>query len=94
VKGNEHVYYVYVVRHPARDSIIAAMREHDVQLNVSYRWPVHLMTGFAHLGYREGSLPVTEKLAGEIFSLPMFASLRRDDQDRTVDALRDVLGRI
>src|SRR3954471_5952391 len=94
VKGNEHVYYVYVVRHPARDSIIEAMREHGVQLNVSYRWPVHLMTGFAYLGYQEGSLPVTEKLAGEIFSLPMFASLRRDDQDRTVDALRDVLDRI
>ncbi|MFI1809232.1 DegT/DnrJ/EryC1/StrS family aminotransferase [Streptomyces sp. NPDC020422] len=89
--GNEHVYYVYVVRHPRRDAIIEALREHDIELNVSYPWPVHTMTGFRHLGYREGALPVTERLAGEIFSLPMYPSLAPDVQDRVVEALREVL---
>lgn len=91
VPGNEHVYYVYVVRHPDRDAILAGLREHDIELNISYPWPVHTMTGFAHLGYAEGSLPVTEKIAGEIFSLPMYASLRPDEQDRVIDALHRVL---
>lgn len=91
VPGNEHVYYVYVVRHPERDSILAGLREHDIELNISYPWPVHTMTGFAHLGYAEGALPVTEKIAGEIFSLPMYASLRPDEQDRVIDALRQIL---
>lgn len=94
VTGNEHVYYVYVVRHPDRDAIIAGMRERGVELNISYPWPVHRMTGFAHLGYGEGALPVTEKLATEIFSLPMYPSLRRDEQHRVIDALRDVLARL
>lgn len=89
--GNTHVYYVYVVRHPARDAIIDALREKDISLNISYPWPVHTMSGFAHFGWQTGSLPVTEKLAGEIFSLPMYPSLSEADQDRVIEAVREVV---
>jgi aminotransferase EvaB len=90
-EGNEHVYYVYVVRHPRRDRIIEALKSYDVALNISYPWPVHTMSGFAHLGYGKGSLPVTEGLAGEIFSLPMYPSLSEEIQDKVIGALREVL---
>ena len=89
--GNEHVYYVYVVRHPRRDEIIERLKAHDISLNISYPWPVHTMSGFAHLGYPQGSLPVTEKLAGEIFSLPMYPSLPAGLQDKVIAAIREVL---
>ncbi|WP_037311083.1 DegT/DnrJ/EryC1/StrS family aminotransferase [Amycolatopsis orientalis] len=89
--GNEHVYYVYVVRHPRRDEILERLKAYDIHLNISYPWPVHTMTGFAHLGYGTGSLPVTEKLAGEIFSLPMYPALSTDLQDKVVHAVREVL---
>jgi aminotransferase EvaB len=88
---NQHVYYQYVVRHPRRDAILAALAGQGIPLNVSYRWPVHTMTAFAHLGYPPGALPVTEALADEIFSLPVYPSLRADVQDRIIDALRRVL---
>ncbi|MFC9255577.1 DegT/DnrJ/EryC1/StrS family aminotransferase [Amycolatopsis thailandensis] len=91
VDGNEHVYYVYVVRHPRRDEILERLKAYDIHLNISYPWPVHTMTGFAHLGYEKGSLPVTEKLAGEIFSLPMYPALSPDLQDKVVHAVREVL---
>ncbi|MGW0706382.1 DegT/DnrJ/EryC1/StrS family aminotransferase [Streptomyces sp. NPDC002643] len=91
VPGNEHVYYVYVVRHPRRDTIIERLKAYDIHLNISYPWPVHTMTGFAHLGYAKGSLPVTEALAGEIFSLPMYPSLAPDLQDKVIHAVREVL---
>jgi dTDP-3-amino-2,3,6-trideoxy-4-keto-D-glucose/dTDP-3-amino-3,4,6-trideoxy-alpha-D-glucose/dTDP-2,6-dideoxy-D-kanosamine transaminase len=90
-EGNEHVYYVYVVRHPLRDRIIAALRERDIHLNISYPWPVHRQKGFVHLGVEPGALPVTEQLAGEIFSLPMYPSLTRAAQDEVIEALREVL---
>jgi len=90
-EGNDHVYYVYVVRHPARDKILDALKSYDISLNISYPWPVHTMTGFAHLGYEPGSLPVTEELAGEIFSLPMYAGLTLDTQDKVISALTEVL---
>lgn len=92
--GNEHAYYLYVVRHPGRDRIIERLKSYDISLNVSYPWPVHVMTGFAHLGVAEGALPVTEKLAGEIFSLPMYPSLPPHEQDRVIGALRDVLSEL
>lgn len=90
--GNEHVYYVYVVRHPRRDEIISELRSHGISLNISYPWPVHTMTGFSHLGYEKGSLPVTERLSGEIFSLPMYPSLPEDRQEQVIKAMREVLG--
>lgn len=91
--GNDHVYYLYVVRHPRRDEILEALLDFDIHLNVSYRWPVHTMSGFAKLGYARGSLPVTEALAGEIFSLPMYPSLPLDVQDKVIYALREILAR-
>ncbi|MFI1190408.1 DegT/DnrJ/EryC1/StrS family aminotransferase [Streptomyces californicus] len=91
-EGNDHVYYVYVVRHPRRGEIIRQLAErHDISLNISYPWPVHTMRGFAHLGVPPGSLPVTERLARRIFSLPMYPSLSEGLQEKVIAALRDVL---
>ncbi|MGH4011344.1 MAG: DegT/DnrJ/EryC1/StrS family aminotransferase [Pseudonocardiaceae bacterium] len=93
-EGNDHVYYLYVVRHPRRDDILEELKAYDIVLNVSYRWPVHTMSGFAHLGYAAGSLPVTEKLTDQIFSLPMYPSLSPDVQDKVIGTLREVLARL
>lgn len=87
--GNGHVYYLYVVRHPARDEILRRLAERRIELTVSYRWPAHTMPSFA--GAARSELPVTERLADEIFSLPMYPSLPAGVQDATVDALRQVL---
>ncbi|GAA4542190.1 DegT/DnrJ/EryC1/StrS family aminotransferase [Amycolatopsis samaneae] len=92
--GNDHVYYVYVVRHQVRDRVIEALKPEGIELNISYPWPVHTQSGFAKLGYREGSLPVTEAAAHEIFSLPMYASLSDVDQERIVEKVQNVLAKL
>ncbi|GHB16640.1 erythromycin biosynthesis sensory transduction protein EryC1 [Streptomyces viridiviolaceus] len=92
--GNDHVHYVYVVRHPERDRIIERLKSYGIELNISYPWPVHTMTGFAHLPYRTGDLPVTERLAKEIFSLPMYPSLAQDVQDKVIEAVRTVVAEL
>lgn len=89
--GNDPVHYVYVVRHPKRDEILARLKGYDISLNISYPWPVHIMSGFQHLGYPEGMLPVTESLAKQIFSLPMYPSLSQDLQDKVISAVREVI---
>lgn len=89
--GNDHVYYMFVVRHPERDRILDELASYDVHLSVSYRWPVHTMSGFAHLNQPVGSLPVTERLAGEVFSLPMYPTLPPGTQDKVIDAVRHVV---
>lgn len=91
VEHNEHSYYLYVVRHPERDRIIEAMKAYDVALNISYAWPVHTMTGFSDFGYGKGDLPHTEQAAEEIFSLPMFPSLKESRQAEIIDGLRKTM---
>ena len=75
----DHAYYVYAVRHPARDAIVSALRERHILVNISYPWPIHTMRGFAGLGYRDGDLPSTERHAAAVFSLPMYPMLSADD---------------
>lgn len=89
--GNSHAYHLYVVRHPARDRLVAALAERGITVGIHYPWPIHLMRAYASPEYRAGSLPVTERAAGEIFSLPLYPSLTNAEQDRVCDALEDVL---
>lgn len=90
--GNEHVYYVFVVRHPERERIMDELRKRDIYVNISYPWPIHTMRGFAYLGGKEGDLPETEAAAKVIFSLPMYPSLTEESQDTVCRALGDILG--
>lgn len=89
--GNAHAYYLYVARHEKRDAIMAGLKERGVNVNISYPWPIHTMTGYAHLGYNEGDLPETEQAAREIFSLPMYPSLTDAEQDTAIAALLETL---
>lgn len=90
--GNVHVYYIYVCAHPQRDRIIEELKKRNIIVNISYPWPIHVMRGFSHLGYKEGDLPHTEKAAREIFSLPMYPALDHAAQDRVCQALGEILG--
>ncbi len=88
---NEHVYYLYVVRHKMRDYIIDELKKKNILVNISYPWPIHTMRGYSHLGYSHGDLPNTENAAKEIFSLPMYPSLSFDQQDSVCSALSEIL---
>jgi aminotransferase EvaB len=86
--GNRHVFHLYVVRHPARDAIIATLAGQGVSVGIHYPWPIHTMRAYAHFGGGNGSLPATERAALEVFSLPMYPTLTDGEQDRVCEALR------
>lgn len=90
--GVEHAYHLFVVRVPDRDRVRERMAERGVNTAVHYPWPIHLMTGYAFLGHRPGSLPHTEALADEIVSLPMYPELEEDAVDRVCTALGEAVG--
>ena len=87
---NRHAYYLYVVRHPQRDEIIEKLRENNIYVNISYPWPIHTMKGYQYLGWHEGDLPNTESAAKEIFSLPMYPSLKNEEVKRVIEVLKGV----
>lgn len=70
-----HVYHLYVVRSPQRDALRAHLAARGVGTGIHYPAPVHLQPAYAALGYRPGALPVTERLAREVLSLPLYPEL-------------------
>lgn len=89
---SRHTYYVYVVEHPDdRDGVLERLAKRDINCNVSYRWPIHVMRGSADLGYREGQFPVVERKARRIFSLPMYPHLKDEEVDTVINVLREVV---
>jgi len=72
---NLPVYHLYVIRTPRRDELQAWLKSQGVATGIHYPVPLHLQNSMSHLGYRRGDLPVTERIAGEILSLPMYPEL-------------------
>lgn len=88
----DHLYYLYTIRTAQRDRLQAHLAELGIETRINYPTPVHLMRGYACLGYRRGDLPVTERLAGEILSLPIYPALSPHSVQRVIAAIRAFFG--
>jgi len=87
-----HVYHLFVSRSSERDRIVGALREAEIGCATYYLPPLHLQPALGYLGWKEGSLPETERLARENFSVPLWAGIAPDQQERVVDVVRSAVG--
>jgi dTDP-4-amino-4,6-dideoxygalactose transaminase len=81
-------YYLYVVLSPRRDETRKALSDAGVSTDVHWPEPPHVQPAFESLGYRPGSLPVTERLCHEVITLPMFPELTDAEVNRVCEALK------
>ena len=86
-----HVWHVFAVRLRERDAVRQALHEAGVATGIHYPKPVHLQPAYADLGYGPGDLPVSEGLARETLSLPMFPEMTPSQIERVTSALRDAV---
>jgi dTDP-4-amino-4,6-dideoxygalactose transaminase len=86
-EGNEPVWHLYVVRVADRARVLGELHEARIGAGIHYPVPVHRTDAFAHLGQGLGTFPVTEQLADEIISLPMFPDITPAQQERVVSVL-------
>jgi dTDP-4-amino-4,6-dideoxygalactose transaminase len=87
-----HVYHLFVSRSPQRDEIRAALSEAQIGNAEYYLPPLHLQPALRFLGYSEGDLPETEQAARDNFSVPLWAGITTDQQERVVETVRAALG--
>ncbi len=87
--GRTHQFYVYTVQTEHRDALRRFLEERGIETKINYPVPVHLMRGYAFLGYGEGDLPATERLARRILSLPLYPGIPGRDVDRVVARVRE-----
>lgn len=86
----EHNFHLFVVRTPKRDELRNFLAGRGIGTGIHYPMPIHLTEAYQALGYPGcGSLPVVEKLAREILSLPMFPELTAQQIEYTVRAVNE-----
>jgi dTDP-4-amino-4,6-dideoxygalactose transaminase len=83
------VYHLYVVRVQDREALQARLGEVGIGTGIHYPIPLHQQKAYQHLGYRTGDFPVTERVAREIVSLPMFPQLSHSQQDEVITAVKE-----
>jgi dTDP-4-amino-4,6-dideoxygalactose transaminase len=87
-------YHIYAARyHGDRAALIRRLDEAGVQTNIYYVVPLHLQPANRFLGLGPGSLPIAERLCGEVIALPMYAELSDADQDRVIESIATSAGR-
>ncbi len=98
--GGESVWNQYTIRVASptssqtgseRDAIRQSLQQLGVGTALYYPLPLHAQPVYSHLGYRLGQLPITEQVAQEVISLPMFPELSQAQQQQVVYALKDLL---
>jgi dTDP-4-amino-4,6-dideoxygalactose transaminase len=82
-----HVFHLYAVRCEARDDLQAALAANGVSAQIHYPLPVHRQPVLAQLRHVAGDLPVSDRVAGEVLSLPMYPAIDSAQIEHVADAV-------
>ena len=87
VAEGDHVYHLFVVRCERRDALRQHLQAHGVASAVHYPFPIHRTEAYAALGLGPGTLPVAERLAEQICTLPLFPTMSEAEVEQVVAAV-------
>jgi dTDP-4-amino-4,6-dideoxygalactose transaminase len=82
------VYHIYLIRTGSRDELMNHLTNAGIGTGLHYPVPLHLQKAYASLNYCRGDFPVTERLASEIISLPMFPHITVQQQTRVAQEIQ------
>lgn len=88
-EGATCVWHQFVVRCAERDKLIEYLNEKEIGTIIHYPIPPHLAEAYKYLGHGEGYLPITEKYAKTVLSIPMYNGMTEEEQTYVIDALNN-----
>ena len=83
------VHHLYVVRVADREGLQKHLADAKIDTGIHYPIPLHLQKAYEAFGFKKGDFPVTEKVAVEILSLPMYPQLQPTAQTRVVQKIQE-----
>ena len=86
-EGATCVWHQFVIRCESRDRLIEYLNEREIGTIIHYPIPPHLSEAYGYLGFKEGDFPITERLAREVLSIPMYNGMTEEEQNYVIDAL-------
>ena len=87
LEGATHVWHQFVIRTKERDELMQYLDERGIGTLIHYPVPPHLSEAYSYLGYKEGALPITERYAKEVLSIPMYNGMTEEEQTRVIRAI-------
>jgi len=85
--GTRQVFHLYVVRTPRRDALLEHLKKDGIMAGVHYPVPLHRQPAYLDLGYGSVTLPVAERAASEVLSLPLYPELEQSRAERVVSSI-------
>jgi perosamine synthetase len=85
-----HAYHQYTLRVSRRDEFAAALSERGIGSGIYYPIPVHRQKPFEALGYGGQHYPVSERLAGEVLSIPVHPGLSDAEVSTVINAVNEI----
>jgi dTDP-4-amino-4,6-dideoxygalactose transaminase len=86
-----HVYHLYPVRVVNRDQVLKALDEKGISCGIHYPLPIHLQEAYKVLAHKPGDFPVTERVALELLSLPIYPELTTEQIEYVADNLKEII---
>lgn len=90
IKSNYHIFYIIFSTNSIRDHVISEMKKNNIGAVFHYV-PLHTSPMGFRYGYTEGMLPLTEKLSACLLRLPMYADIKRVEQEKVINTLKSSL---
>jgi dTDP-4-amino-4,6-dideoxygalactose transaminase len=81
------VYHLYVIRSEERDQLRTYLSTFNIGTGIHYPVPLHVQKAYSGLGYKEGCFPVTERVAAQIVSLPIYPQINAEQQREVADRI-------
>jgi dTDP-4-amino-4,6-dideoxygalactose transaminase len=91
-EGIEPAWHQFVVQHPQRDTLQSHLTRSGIGTLIHYPVPPHLSQAYAEMGLKSGALPITERLARTVLSLPVGPHLPEDQVQTVVRAVKEFKG--
>lgn len=86
-EGATHIWHQFVIKSDYRDDLIKYLENEGVGTIIHYPIPPHLSEAYRHLGITEGALPITERYAKTVLSIPLYNGLTDAEQTHVIKAI-------
>lgn len=84
-----HIWHQFVIRTDKRDWLTAYLNKNGIKTMIHYPIPPHLSEAYQYLNIPKGSLPITEKYANTVLSLPLYIGMTQEEQTYVIKKINE-----